>query len=133
MQEDKMLQELAEVLKSLPAPPKMVHAGDKVLCVCGEWAPLTEVSIVDTGVVKALNNVRRGCAACEKEDKLTAKLVCVRCKTVVARMKPHKDKDGFVYVAGRAYHLDGCPSCVEGLEYSSIVEKKIYEKNMGVK
>ena len=120
---------LAELAKLKPLDPNKLITPETVEeCICGKIVPITRFVKLDTGVMHVVNNVCKGCAEGEKEDAKLARIVCIRCRKVVARLKPHKDtKDGFVFKAGKSYHTDMCPGCVENPERSIIVEKRIIE------
>jgi hypothetical protein len=106
---------------------------DLIECVCGTWKPLAEMETLDTGVVAAYSNVCRGCVAAVKHDRELARVVCVGCLRVVARLAPHKDKAGFEYAANRTYHILKCGHCEPGLEESHILEKVLHDRSLGRK
>ena len=125
---------LLDILKNLPPPPKkegyegmLVRDHQKIPCACNEKIiSINECRRIDTGVVQALDTM---CKDCKQAVKGTCPLICIRCKRVASRMEPGKDKKtGFVFKAGRPYHLDGCPFCEEGVQKSIIIEKLMYEK-----
>lgn len=95
-------------------------------CACGKKVPVTTFPMMHSGVVQFPNNICPGCKEAEKLDRETARIICVRCRKVVARLKPVKEKNGFIYQAGRTYHSDACPECKPNLTESQIVEKVIY-------
>lgn len=99
-------------------------------CACGNNVPVTMFKQMNSGVVQFSNNICPGCKEAEKLDKETARIICIHCKKVVARLKPVKEKNGFVYQAGRTYHSDACPECKPDLTESQIVEKVIYQRKI---
>ena len=118
-----VLEKLKPLDKSTLITPETVEE-----CICGNIVPVTKFTVINTGVMLAVNNVCKGCKEGELEDTKLARIICVRCQKVVARFKPHKDKkDGFVFEAGKSYHTDMCPACVENAERSIIIEKRIIE------
>jgi hypothetical protein len=122
------LGEMLEVLRNLrPSSRELVTKDDRVGCMCGRQVPPHTLEVADSGVVKYLTNVCKGCEAGRKEAAQTASIVCCKCKAVVARMTPHKDKAGFAFRAGRAYHVAECGGCTPGLEQSAIIEKKLHD------
>ena len=124
---------LGEVLQKRDDEEKAAKLlGPKDKCVCNKNVQVTEFPLLNTGVIVCCNNVCPGCKAGVKHDNETARIVCVRCKKVVARLKPSKDKTGFRYVAGQTYHSDACPECKPNLTESQIVEKVIYMKKLGI-
>ena len=132
-------QQLAAAVRALDelGPPKglSLATGDKPVCWCICKKPLYTTDIVPTwtGQVHALNNV---CKDCTKEASKLATLVCVACKQVVGRLTPHKDKTGFVFEAGKFYHIDFCGTCnVERSRNhpSIIIEPYLFQKRLGRK
>ena len=103
----------------------------RIQCVCGSWKHITDMEHINTGVVLAVSNVCKGCKEAVKDDRATARIVCVKCKTVVARMAPHKDNTGFAFKANYSYHINACANCTPGLTTSAIIEKKLHDKSIG--
>jgi hypothetical protein len=104
----------------------------KALCACDKLVSVVEMRPIYTGVINALDNV---CAGCLSHAKGLSALVCRRCRKVVARVAPHKDKLGFQFVANRYYHITHCPACrVEGEEAdSTIVEQYLHHRALGMR
>ena len=128
--ENKEVLELLGVLRQLKPldKSKIITPEYTEACACGKLVSPTKFTTLDTGVMVVVNNVCKGCKEGAKEDSELARIVCVRCKKVVARIKPQKDaKDGFVFEAGKSYHTDMCPGCVANAERSIIIEKRILE------
>lgn len=94
-----------------------------IKCACGKWQKAVEMPIRFTGVLNIVDNV---CPQCAGQDKGMARIVCARCKQVVARMKPHRDQHGFTYREGVYYHVEECPGCVPETRQSMIVEKILF-------
>jgi|SaaInlV_100m_DNA_2_1039680.scaffolds.fasta_scaffold15804_2 hypothetical protein len=118
---------------NLPPPPPIMDADSslwyhkkQVKCACGQKTlSMDECRIVKTGYISALDTV---CSECFKDVKDTCPIVCIPCKKVTARLEPNKDKDGFEYERGKAYHIDACPTCDPNINSSMVVEKIIYNK-----
>lgn len=133
MTNNEELGRLLEVLKKLPPPPRVPAAEDKILCLCGRERPLSIFPRIRTGVCVAVNNVCPECREGQREDAALAKLVCIGCKMVVGRIKPHKDYTGFEFKAGVAYHTEACGVCTPGLVKSIILEKMIWNRKQNIK
>lgn len=115
--------------------PENLHAERSlatVRCACEKTVPVTEMTPFNTGLMNALDNV---CAGCVHAVRDMCKMVCARCRAVVARVAPHKRSNGFVYVANRTYHLDCCAVCtpeiVNTLPGSLILEELAYLRRLG--
>ena len=130
-------QQLTSAIQALdalgPQRPLPLETADKPVCHCLCKKPLYVANIVPkwTGQVHALNNV---CKDCEKESNKMAALVCVACKQVAGRLAPHRDQMGFVFEAGKFYHIDRCGTCAEsgGKDFKSvIIEQFLYHQKMG--
>ena len=129
------LQNLINVVKKLPPPPVKFSIGEditKTRCACGKVKPTAQMQVFNTGVVHAVDNICRGC---EHLDKGLARIVCVRCRVVVARVSPHKDPIGFRFDAGRTYHTESCPVCDPSVENNRtlIIEQFLYHRERGRK
>jgi hypothetical protein len=60
-----------------------------------------------------------------------ARIVCVRCKVVIARVKPEVLESGF-YIKPRAIlHADACNVCSPGIQASTVIEIGQYERSVG--
>ena len=127
-------EDLLSLLKKLPPPPKkegyetmLLRDHKKATCsLCEKIVSIKDCKKLNTGVVQAFDSM---CGDCRSEVRGTCPLVCIRCKRVVSRMEPGKDKKtGFVFVKNKPYHLDGCPFCEDNLDKSIILEKLMYEK-----
>ena len=100
------IDQVIQFLKKRP-PPKKV---ERVHCACGhEKDPETAgFSILKTRAGFVVDNV---CPGCKVDVKGLCPLVCTHCKSVVGRLKPHKDPSGFVYTPDTVYHLETCGYC----------------------
>lgn len=78
-----------------------------------------------TGVTDSL------CAECLPMVRGMATIVCIRCKSVVARMQPVKFPTGFKVAAGEFYHTNSCPICNPNVQTSVLIEKHFYDKENG--
>jgi hypothetical protein len=129
-----MVQKVAPVIKKLPKPPEFKSADkvrweskEEVKCSgCNTYSHIGEFKSVSTGYITAFDPV---CKSCRSEIAGTCPIVCVPCKTVVSRMKPHKDTSGFVFEKDKAYHTDRCPACSEDCKTSFLIEKAAYDKD----
>jgi hypothetical protein len=129
---DQELRQMVNALSSLPKVPHVPTGDETVQCLCGRDVPLSVLTMLDTGVVQARNNVCADCKEGRREDRKLSRIVCVGCRAVVARMVPHKDVDGFVFEADRNYHIERCSVCSEGLTESLLLEKKIWQRRRGI-
>lgn len=97
-------------------------------CLCGKKVPITSLEDLNTGVILTISNVCKDCRSGKKLDRETARIICVRCKRVVARISPGKDKTGFSFEKNKSYHLTKCAFCEPGLTESPIIEKHVYDE-----
>ncbi len=129
------LSEAATVLTQLerkrPAARILASISEQEDCACGRKGTVSRFRTLDTGVAQILNNVCEGCADGEKMDRELARIVCWGCKKVVMRLAPHRDRDGFNFVAGATYHTNACPVCSPGIDTSVIAEKMVWSKRQG--
>lgn len=103
---------------------------ERVTCACGNKVKLTNLTVIDTGVFKAINTVCKGCRKGAIEDKKLARFVCAKCRTVVGRVRPSKDKTGFALEAGKTYHISGCDNCCPGTEEFKLLEKVLWDRKL---
>lgn len=138
MDTDKMMKALEEATRDLPpVEEKGLLVTDTMdTCVCGKQVNLDPdtLTVIDTGLFKTLNNVCRGCKAGSDIDRTHARLVCARCKRVLAHPEPMKDpKSGFAFEAGRSYHTDGCALCKPSADGSQaaypVIEALVHMRN----
>ena len=101
---------------------------EKVTCACGNKVRLTDLTVINTGVFQAINTVCMGCVKGAIEDSKLARLVCSKCRTVIGRVKPSKDKTGFRLEAGKSYHLSGCDACCPGETEFKLLEKVLWDR-----
>lgn len=128
--ENEELKGLVQALTKLPPPPKLVKPEDTHVCMCQRTVPASTFTMLDTGVIKVVNNVCPDCVEGRREDTKLARIACVSCKTVVARIEPHKDVDEFTFKANHTYHVAQCGSCTPGLTESAIIEKRIHQQRL---
>ena len=102
-------------------------------CICGKIVSIDKLESVNTGVVMALNDVCKGCKQGEEIDKNYARIVCRKCKRVLARIKPVQDKTGFTFKAGKSYHVVECGRCTPGVEKCYIIEKVLWDRKYNKK
>jgi hypothetical protein len=115
---------LQEVEKSIGAPVNE----ETRLCACGYRVNKSSLPVVDTGVVRAVNNV---CLKCTEDAKQVAHLCCTNCKEVFNHSEPFQEKTGFSYEAGKYYHTMECPHC-SSAEGGLVIEKILYYKKNGI-
>lgn len=120
------------LLKAERAKPvkSIVRPGAKETCACHRQVSPDLFSPLNTGVCMVRNNVCRGCKEGAAEDAKTARIVCAGCGSVMMRVPPEKDSDGFVFVANRSYHVQRCMSCADQKDLAkdgaAVVEKALY-------
>lgn len=124
-----------KILGSLPPPKqdKPVILKPTETCACGKTVPITSLEEINTGVFKIIGDVCKGCKDGKRLDAQLARVVCSRCKRVITRIKPAKDKTGFVFQAGRTYHLAECALCNPKIERCPIIEKVIWNRTHNTK
>lgn len=129
-----LVQKTAPIIEKLPDPPEFKTAdsirwdsNEEVMCCgCNTYVHISEFKSINTGYIKAFDPV---CNSCSSDIEGTCPIVCVPCKTVVSRMKPHKDNSGFVFEKNKAYHTDRCPNCDDNCTTSFLIEKAAYDKD----
>jgi hypothetical protein len=126
---DREFVDVMRLMAKLPPTKKKVLADEDTLskarCACDKVVDAQVLRPFNTGVIIAMDNV---CPGCDKQFFNLAKLVCLTCKTVVARLKPCKTKSGFNFLGNRSYHLRECIWCNKDLKKSSILELEIFEQ-----
>lgn len=125
------MEELMRLMDALPPtkPPKVIPPNQLLECACGHKVHISSFDTINTGVFTCLNNVCRHCKTGQQMDREYARLVCVKCKKVLLRVKPAKDKTGFSFVGGRTYHITSCPECHPEIENPIIIEKATWDRN----
>jgi len=95
-------------------------------CACGKkFIPITDIKIITTPYCTAIDTMcRECCQQCPKH----ALIVCIRCKSVAAKLAPHRDKSGFVFEASKPYHTPFCPNCAPDCVSSPIAEKAVWDQ-----
>lgn len=127
---DAMLKAMASLPPVKKVTPKMEFTET---CACGKSVPVTNLMQLNTGVIVMPNNICKGCKEGQKLDKETARVVCLKCKRVICRVKPVKDKQGFEFKAGKTYHMESCGFCNPDKQNHMLVEKYIHSRNIGRK
>lgn len=102
-------------------------------CVCGRTVPLDQFLTYHTGLIPVVDGA---CPACRHATKDMAKLVCARCRAVVARIDPNTDPTGFKFETGKSYHMDCCAICepelvVENQQPTFILEMLAFMRKAG--
>ena len=99
-------------------------------CACSKKSvPLQKMKFCNTKFVAGCTDSL--CAECEPMVIGMAKIVCIQCKSVVARIQPVKTSTGFRVVAGESYHTNACPNCSKDIQVSVILEKYFYDRENG--
>ena len=70
----------------------------------------------------------QACPSCMHEYRETAKIVCTRCKRVIARQRPKLLDCGFYIRPRMILHTDKCNNCCPGLLVSKVIEIDEYMK-----
>lgn len=126
------LKQFAKVANNLPPPPTLDLLEPEDYCACNKVVPIAKFVKLNTGVKIILNNVCNDCPNGKKLDKETARVVCCKCKRVVARLVPGVDPiDGFIVKPNTSLHVMECPNC-DGFSSKGkechIIEKVIWQK-----
>lgn len=128
------LVDVMRLMAQLPPVKRKILEGEDTLtkarCACDKVVDAHVLRPFNSGVIIAMDNV---CPGCDKQFFGLAKLVCLTCKTVVARLKPCKTKSGFKFLANRSYHMRDCIWCNSELTKSSILELEIFETKNNIK
>ena len=95
---------------------------------CGKKVPIASLEEINTGVFRIIGDVCKGCQSGKQLDKEYARVVCCRCKRVITRIKPARDKTGFTFVAGKTYHLSECGLCNPDIQRCPIIEKVMWDR-----
>lgn len=99
-------------------------------CACGKkFIPVSEIKFHNTKFMKGVTDSL--CDECLPMVKNFAIVVCIKCRSVVARMAPTHFRTGFVVRAGEYYHTNACPNCVKDVKSTILIEKYFYEKENG--
>ena len=99
------------------------------ICACNKRVAVGELTVRKSlAGVPYLDNLCKGCMA---QGKGLATLVCVKCHRVVGRMPPSKDAVGFCFKADKVFHVEWCPVCKPGSQFSPIVEKILHDRRLG--
>ena len=73
------------------------------------------------------------CPECVKDHRDSAKIECVNCKVVVARVYPEVLESGYDIKKSCTLHTTQCGFCNPGLKESTIIEVTEWEKHVGHK
>lgn len=125
--------QLIELVRMLGKPP-VVGPGQmfdptRVRCACNKDVPCEEALLVNTGHISAVEPV---CAPCRVDYEGLARLVCVRCRSVIGWLKPQVDPHGFKIEPGKFYHVGECAVCKKNLPKADIIEMMVYYDEMGI-
>lgn len=119
-------------ISQLPAPPVPIilpECDSKYMqCLCGNMKLKTDMPIRSTGIVSFRDTLCPGCVK-PKESRNWATLVCYKCRTVLGKIEPMKDKDGFVFERGKCYHTSRCPACCADILQTEITERVLWQRN----
>ena len=128
-----------KLVESMPEPDPVLRdpweTGRMVDCVCkylcGSSLRREDMRRVYSGHVWYGLNLCPGCLASEPGE--YARIVCVRCRIVVGLAKPGRENgSGFVFEAGRAYHVERCNACAPTAGYAPVIEKLLYYRDAGL-
>lgn len=127
--------EWISLLADLPPIAKLELYDNKLNCqscrtIYDKHKPLKldQIPIINTGVIHATDKI---CKECQKLVADLCPVVCVKCKDVVSRMAPGKDKHGFETKKGKSYHIEFCPVChPETFEDNPYYEMQLIEKTI---
>jgi len=128
----KPLLQLKDLVDKLPAvkpakPATIQPPAGMNHCACGKkFIPIGEIKIVKTPHCTAIDTM---CRECRQQCSKHSLIVCVRCKSVAAKLAPHRDNSGFVFEPGKPYHTPFCPNCVQDCVTSPIAEKAIWDQD----
>lgn len=123
------LTQAMRILGSLPpAKPQKIITEPMETCACGKKVPVASLEEINTGVFKIIGDVCKGCKSGQQLDREYARVVCCRCKRVITRIKPARDKTGFTFVAGKTYHLSECGLCNPDIQRCPIIEKVLWDR-----
>ncbi len=119
---------LIDVLASMPAPVrrgKVLLPGDTMTCLCGKKKLWSSMPLLDTGVLKAFDHI---CAGCDRLRDMAgmAKIVCVGCRQVIARIDPYTTPSGFNIRKDRCYHIQKCDACDPEATHAQLIEETIW-------
>ena len=96
-------------------------------CACGKkFMPVSEIKFLKTQYCTATDHICNGCVNNITNASL---IVCVRCKAVVARLAPHRTKNGFTFEPGKPYHTPYCPNCQPDCVSSPIAEERVWDES----
>lgn len=127
------LHNMAEALQKLPRPKyenidDWLNTTGQIICSCPKKKafPVSQVQIIDTGYLKVID---RTCPNCEKDmPKDWARVICIGCKEVVARIKPGTNNRGFKIEPYKSYHIEDCPRCNPDKYNNKVVESRLIEE-----
>lgn len=123
-----VLSRLKDVLDQVPVPEEKKKVLETVTCcACQKTMPMQQVKQLHTPRVNALDFI---CDACEAMVKNHARIVCLQCRQVTARIPPIRDVSGFEFKPKGVYHVTNCPICTPGSDHSSLIEKEEFDREM---
>jgi hypothetical protein len=73
------------------------------------------------------------CPECIKDHRESAKIKCLKCDVVVARVSPEVLESGYEIGKSAVLHTDKCGFCQPGLKESVVIEVTEWEKHVGYK
>lgn len=128
MVDESHIQQYIDFARRLPPPAAMrlvLNADDVnyMTCLCGHRKHKGTMPQRHSGIVPFKDTVCRGCT---KAARGTATIVCSRCREVIGKIPPGKDKDGFTFVRDSVYHVVNCPNCCPEIESTEIVERILW-------
>ncbi len=118
--------------RSLPPPkaPRIFLPTDCVECLCGKQMRPADMPRKSTGLVAYTDTVCHGCVRTYRDLNT---LVCARCKSVVAKIRPAVDpQDKFEFTRGGHCHVPYCGACVTDTESAEISERILWRAKNGL-
>ncbi len=112
-----------------PVPPNAAPPG-MVKCACGKKnMPFAEVRFHNSPFVQGITDGI--CRECWPWYKQHTMVVCIKCRSVVARMAPERCPSGFVLRPGGLVHTNGCPNCIKDVVVTFLIEKAFFDHANG--
>lgn len=123
-------EDLVKLTKLLGGPPDIDELdASTIRCACNRVVSCGAVQIINTGQMDAVEPV---CQPCIRDFAGQARLVCVRCKSVIGWLPPQVDPHGFRIEADKCYHVRACAVCKKDLQKADIIEMMLYYDDQGI-
>jgi len=124
--------DIVRLLHSIGRPPDVYPPEldpNKVRCACNKDVPCERAKLINTGYMHAIEPI---CEPCRPDFEGQARLVCVRCRSVIGWMDPQTDKHGFKIEPDKYYHVGECMVCDPNVVSSHIIEMALYYDEIGI-